>query len=403
MIQFPALRGGGLQAAYPDGPSPACHSGSGVTAVRNSSNHRAGVQRWLVAVIVITVACAMILAVKEIDGDVFARLGEARLDCIAAAVGLCILYRLINSTGWVFVLRALGHPMPLARGARIWITAETMRWLPGSVWGFVSRVYQAGKAGASPTVAAASLPLELLLTIAAWAIAAGAALYGSGLATEWLSLLGPQAHVIIGAAIGAVAAMILVLACARLCSSKPGAERPSDPRRARFLSRGTPSGISASASDLPPSSGRISALREQLRALSATRPRPVLLAFTLALYTALCALNGVAFYLVLRALTDAPLSLPAAIGANACGWLAGFFAIGVPGGIGVREAASAAVLSTSIPVETVVAAAVLWRLVLIADELCCLGVLLAPAAWKRLVERPRPASALAADLRGPQP
>jgi hypothetical protein len=354
---------------------------------------------WLIAAVVAAIGCGAFAALDRSGVELRAQLGPARLDCLLGAVGLCILYRLVNSTGWVFVLRALGHPMPLARGARIWITAETMRWLPGSIWGFCGRVYQAGKAGAPPVVAAASLPLELLLTIAAWATTAVSALYFCRSQFEWASFLGPRTFLIgalVLAAFGAVMAVALWRAFASRDTGVP-AGAPRDLAIARPWWSRRPIAPAGRRCHAP------AGLRSQLAALSQTRPRLAPLAFTFLLYTALCALNGLAFYCVLRALSDAPLSLTAAIGANACGWLAGFFAIGVPGGIGVREAASAAILAATIPVETVVAAAVLWRLVLIADELCCLTVLLAPAAWKRLVERPRPASALAADLRGPQP
>jgi hypothetical protein len=358
----------------------------------------------LIVLLVIAVACAMCAAVGRVEGDVFARVGDARLDCLAAAVGLCILYRLVNSTGWVFVLRALGHPMPLAQGARIWITAETMRWLPGSVWGFVSRVFQAQKAGAPPTVAAASLPLELLLTIAAWTTTAGGALYLCRYHFDWAAVLSPRALLIGAFVLLAFGGMAAVAAVGRMrrCDTGAPAGAARGPAIARpWWQRGAPAQAGGLGHDsATPAPGGFGA---QLRALAQMRPRFTALLFPFLLYTALCAFNGLAFFMVLRAATDAPLSLAAALGANAAGWLAGFFALGVPGGIGVREAASAAILAATIPVETVVAAAVLWRLVLIADELCCLGVLLLPSLWKGRVERPRPASALTADLRGPLP
>jgi uncharacterized membrane protein YbhN (UPF0104 family) len=349
------------------GGPPVITAGTGEPPVVRSNDSW---KRWLIAALAIAVACCISAALRHAGAEVRTRVTHANVGYLLLATGLCILYRIVNSTGWVFVLRALGHPMPLKQGARIWIMAETMRWLPGSVWGFCSRVYQAGKAGAPSAVAAASLPLELLLTIAAWAVTAATAVLASGLAFDWLALVSPRA-LFLGISIALLFAGGAALALAKL---------PDD--------------------RLPQ---KIKGLRDQLKELARTRPKVGLLAFTLALYTSLCALNGLAFYFVLRALSDVPLSVMAAIGANACGWLAGFFAVGVPGGIGVREASSAALLSGVIPIETVIAGALLWRLVLIADELCCLGVLLAPSAWKRLTERPRLASALVADLPGPQP
>jgi uncharacterized membrane protein YbhN (UPF0104 family) len=62
----------------------------------------------------------------------------------------------------------------------------------------------------------------------------------------------------------------------------------------------------------------------------------------------------------------------AAIGANAAGWLAGFFAIGVPGGIGVREAGAALLLSPIMPWQEAALAAALWRVLQIVAELVSL-------------------------------
>jgi len=325
---------------------------------------------WLVAGLVLAVALSICAALQHAGAEARARVTAADPDWLLLALGLCILYRIVNSTGWVLVLRSLGHAMPFARGARIWIMAETMRWLPGSVWGFCSRVYQAGKAGAPSAVAAASLPLELVLTIAAWAITAGGAGLAFGLAFDWVKLASPLALTLIG---GALALFVTGAGLAFLHFPRHRLPR------------------------------KITAFLAQLGTLAKTRPRAAPLVGTLLLYIALCVLNGLAFHCVLRALTGAPLSLVAAIGANACGWLAGFFAIGVPGGIGVRETGSAIVLATVVPVETVVAAAVLWRLVLIADELCCVGVLLAPAAWTRLATGARRAfSTMTNEVRQPQ-
>ncbi len=324
---------------------------------------------WLFAALVVAVACCICGALRHAGVEVRAKVSHARPEYLLLALGICIVYRIANSTGWVFVLRSLSFPMPLARGARIWIMSETMRWLPGSVWGFCSRVYQAGKAGAPPAVTTASLPLELLLTIAAWTITAVAAVFASGLAFDWFALASPRAI--------ALAAGALVLLAAGAAFALFRLPRHRLPKK-------------------------IAGLLGQIQSLTRTRPRLRPLAFTLALYTGLCAVNGLAFFFVLRALTDAPLSLTAAIAANACGWLAGFFAVGVPGGIGVREASSAMVLSAVVPIETVVAGALLWRLVLVADELCCLGVLLAPTAWKRIRNGPGRALSPLADLPGPQ-
>ena len=58
-----------------------------------------------------------------------------------------------------------------------------------------------------------------------------------------------------------------------------------------------------------------------------------------------------------------------AVGVNAVGWLIGFFAIGVPGGIGVREAGSALLLTPNLLWGEALLAAVLWRAVQMGAEL----------------------------------
>ena len=63
----------------------------------------------------------------------------------------------------------------------------------------------------------------------------------------------------------------------------------------------------------------------------------------------------------------------AAIGANAVGWLVGFFAMVIPGGMGVRETATAFLLSPVMPWQEAALAAVLWRVLQIVAELVSLA------------------------------
>jgi uncharacterized membrane protein YbhN (UPF0104 family) len=90
-------------------------------------------------------------------------------------------------------------------------------------------------------------------------------------------------------------------------------------------------------------------------------------------YVCLNSAHGLGFWLMLAGLGYQHTVGPAAaIGANAAGWLLGFFAIGVPGGIGVREAGAALLLSPIMPWHEAVLAAGLWRLLQIVAELAAL-------------------------------
>jgi uncharacterized membrane protein YbhN (UPF0104 family) len=79
------------------------------------------------------------------------------------------------------------------------------------------------------------------------------------------------------------------------------------------------------------------------------------------------------FWLILTGMGYGHAVSPAlAICANAIGWLIGFFAIGVPGGIGVREAGTALFLAPVMPWQEAVLAGILWRVVQIVAELASL-------------------------------
>ena len=43
----------------------------------------------------------------------------------------------------LLILESLGYPLPYLVGVRTWLTSESMRWLPGGVWKFASRVVAA--------------------------------------------------------------------------------------------------------------------------------------------------------------------------------------------------------------------------------------------------------------------
>ncbi len=88
---------------------------------------------------------------------------------LVLALGFCVVHRVVNTLGWTMVLWAMGRPLPARTGARIWLTSEAFRWLPGSVWAYGSRGVLAARAGIPPAVAAVSLLWELWITVLAWA------------------------------------------------------------------------------------------------------------------------------------------------------------------------------------------------------------------------------------------
>jgi uncharacterized protein (TIRG00374 family) len=84
------------------------------------------------------------------------------------------------------------------------------------------------------------------------------------------------------------------------------------------------------------------------------------------------------------------------IGAYAIAWTAGFLAIPIPSGVGVREAVLAAILHGTFPSTVIIAASVYYRLVSVATE----GVMAAIASHRL---RPSRLAAASGDLNDDEP
>ncbi len=305
----------------------------------------------------VLVGASIAITFRRQGGDLLVQLTRLRMNpaLLAGALALAVVYRVLNSCGWVLALRALRCPLPVLPGVRVWLIAETMRWLPGSIWSYVSRVYAARPLGISAGTATLSISLELVLTLGAWALTAALGLWFSGLtavfAKHFALPAGPLVwSVLAGLALGGLAGAWLW-------------------RQPAVLAR------------LP---RKVAALLADVRALARTAPRADYCLATLCFYLLLCVLNGFNFWLLLRALSPASLSVGAIIGINAIGWLVGFFAFMAPGGLGVREAGIAGLLAVSYPLPVAIGGALLWRFVQITAELLCL---LGCLAAKRLAQR----------------
>jgi uncharacterized membrane protein YbhN (UPF0104 family) len=255
---------------------------------------------------------------------------------LAIALALCLTYWFLNAGVWAWILEALGHPIPYVTGMRVWLTSESLRWLPGSIWGFCSRVDAARRLGVPTAIASISLPVELSVVIASWGFVAVGGLAVSGLGIR-LVTLGANWILPLLAILGVVliAGRIVWPIISRQHWFEAGLERLK-------------------------------------RVLNLDLRRPVLVRSGF-VYALLNSAHGLGFWLMLAGMGYQHTVGPAAaIGANAAGWLLGFFAIGVPGGIGVREAGAALLLSPIIPWHEAVLAAGLWRVLQIVAELAAL-------------------------------
>lgn len=284
----------------------------------------------------LAIAAAMATSLGKYGGPMARAAAGLRPDYLAIALLLSILYRVVNAAGWGLVLRSLGEPVALVASARIWLASEACRWLPGSVWSYGSRVVLATRRGLHRPTVAASLVLELAVTVAAAATVG--VLGGPGL--------------------------VLPNAATRVVSSSPDL--------AGFVAVAATAALAVAAVRSRRLHGRLHGLRAVLRQMAMNVPSLPGLAGSYGFYILMASLNGLALAVIVRSTTGGEACPVASIVAgNAVAWLVGFFAIFAPGGLVVREACLASSLSIWLPAEKAMTIALAWRLVQVLAELAC--------------------------------
>lgn len=252
------------------------------------------------------------------------------------ALGL-LGYQFLNAGVWSLVLNALGHKSPFGKTAKIWLQSEALRWLPGGIWGYGSRVLNAKELGVSKPKASSSLILEIALTNIAWALTATLVIFTPllPLALTKLSNIFSRDSMVallfgVSAACMAALALALYLTKKKIHSKKLLHLLPWRELKLKSLSN------------------------------------------TLLSYLGLCFFNGLLLWLVIKAVPNLSISPLMALGIGGSAWLAGFWAIGVPGGIGVREAALATMLAVFGDMDSAITVAVLWRTLQVSVEIISL-------------------------------
>lgn len=249
-----------------------------------------------------------------------------------------VIYTLCNASVWSDVLGSMGHRPGRVRATRLWIECEAMKWLPGGIWGYASRVVKAPDIGVSRKTASASLAIELLLTIAAWAAIGLVGLsLDPAIRDQVLTLFSPLLGHLHLTSLAITAGLVLIM-----------------------------------------SPWALSFVRKQLitrfSSLRGTALRPSLLGRSFASYLGLCVLHAALLVVLVGAVSQTGISLFSALAADGGAWLIGFFAIGIPGGIGVREAGITWFLAAHITTPEAMTVAVLWRALQIGAELTTLLV-----------------------------
>ena len=307
-------------------------------------------------ILVALIAAGMAASFARHGGPMLRAASGLSPGALALALLLSVIYRVVNAGGWGLILRALGEPVRAVPAARIWLASEACRWLPGSLWSFGSRAVLATRRGlAGPTVAA-SLALELAVTVVAWAVVA--AIGGSRLRVPAGWIPGDPASAAAWASAG------VVLACAGGAWAL---------RSSRFRDK-------------------LDGLMLRFRDLRRAGVSWAGLFRSLLFYVAMAIVNGATLLVIVRS-SPGGASCPASgvIAANAVAWLAGFFAIFAPGGLVVREASLAAMLAPWMAPEQAIVVALAWRLVQVAAEAACFGGVVAWGLPGSLKVEPLPA------------
>lgn len=251
---------------------------------------------------------------------------------LALAAGLHALVYSGYVVLWRHVLGTLGARLSLADAHRVWYLANLGRYVPGKVLQLAGTAYLARSKGVSPVLAVASTIVAQLFVIGTGFAVAAATLPE---AAERIAWLGPVA-------LSAAAALLLVL--------------------------------------LTPLFDRLYLLALRIGGRPEYHvevPWTTRLALTVG-YAGLWIAFGTAFWLFVGAVANPgsgafwPL-----VGAWAIGYLAGWIAVFVPGGLGVREGVYAALLALYIAPTIAVATAILARVWSTAVELAIAGGLLA--------------------------
>ncbi len=261
---------------------------------------------------------------------------------LSSAILIAIIYLILNASVWGLISKIFGSKSPRHKTASLWIECEAMRWLPGGIWGYASRVVEAKRIGLNKTNSGLSLALELILTVTAWAILGLIGfLLSPRLRTVALIYL-DRLHLSPTIVITAIFAGLIISAIIFL----------KNPLNIRT---------------------KITNFLHQLKPLLSDWP---LALRALVEYLILSLFYSAGFLLCLNAIGVSPSpNLLEAAGSYGLAWIVGFFAFGAPGGMGVREGFLYLTFQPLGIAPQVATAAILWRAIQIITELLLLSII----------------------------
>lgn len=265
------------------------------------------------------------------------RTAEVRPFFLLLALFCALLAYLLQMSAWAVIMRYLAAPLRLNQVWQGYLLAFLPRYIPGTVWGYLSRNewlrQHAAVSYATSSLASLLEVTTLLLT---------ASVYGG-----WLWIERP---------FGGLVLPVAVLALWLNWHYVP-----------RLASR----------------------LKADRWSVAFNRTQGLRLGFLgNGLYLAFWATYGAGVFLLGRAFTPLPLAeLWPTIAAASLAWAAGFLVLFVPAGLGVREATLVALLTqfTTLPVGVATTVALLSRLTTVLAELLLLAGGIAGQVWGKFV------------------
>ena len=254
---------------------------------------------------------------------------------LIGAVALLAVAPVLQAVGWVVALRRLGAAAPAGPALRAWARSFVLRYEPSGALGYVHRVRQSERLGASPAAVLTASGYEQLAAVAAGAATAVGAALLAGLRPSWPAL----------GLLGGLVALGIAL--------RPG-----------VLGDRVVAGLRA-------------------RGIHATGPLPGRVLAGLVAVDAIGWLaTGLGVTVLVRALGVGPEALGGAalLAAFALGWLFGVLVPLAPGGLGLRDATFVVAVGAAVGPGTAAALALALRLVSLAGELAAVAALEA-LAW----------------------
>ncbi|MGV0026780.1 lysylphosphatidylglycerol synthase domain-containing protein [Phormidesmis priestleyi] len=256
------------------------------------------------------------------------QIDPAGFACLTIALGMTLLAHVCAGWVWSWILQSLNQPVTGSWGVEVYLKTNIAKYLPGNLWHFYGRIAAATKADIPVEAATLSILLEPLLMVAAALLITLISLQiGDSRIEQWQPIVG---LVIV---LASLHPRCLNPAIARLTQLKQKATRPL-------------AGHSKKSPSFPPLRLKHYPWRSLLGELG------------------FLGLRGMGFVFVFLAIQAVSLSqIPTIMGAFAIAWLLGFVTPGLPGGVGVFEAAAIALLRSSFSPGDLISVVALYRLI----------------------------------------